>query len=65
MLGGYEWEENFMWENLTIALCLLGFVGALTLMLVELPVVVAQAQQGTSLPHAADTAPPGALGPRL
>lgn len=34
-----------MWENLTIALCLLGFVGALALMLVELPVVVAQAQQ--------------------
>lgn len=38
-------KEDFMWENLTIALCLLGFVAALALMLVELPVVVAQAQQ--------------------
>ena len=39
-----------MWENLTIALCLLGFVGALALMLVELPAVVAQAQQALHRP---------------
>jgi hypothetical protein len=33
-----------MWENITIAVCLLGFIGALALMLVELPTVVAQMQ---------------------
>jgi hypothetical protein len=44
-----------MWENLTIVLCLLGFVGALALMLVELPVVVAQGQR--ALRHRARPAP--------
>jgi hypothetical protein len=44
-----------VWENLTIVLCLLGFVGALALMLVELPVVVAQGQR--ALRHRARPAP--------
>jgi hypothetical protein len=44
-----------MWENLTLVLCLLGFVGALALMLVELPVVVAQGQR--ALRHRARPAP--------
>jgi hypothetical protein len=34
-----------MWENVTIALCLLGFVGAMALMLAELPAIVAQSRQ--------------------
>ncbi len=34
-----------MWEDLTIALCLLGFVAALALMLAELPALVTQARQ--------------------
>jgi|tagenome__1003787_1003787.scaffolds.fasta_scaffold14008722_1 hypothetical protein len=47
-----------MWENLTIVLCLLGFVGALALMLVELPAVVTQGQRARRR-RAAHTAPPG------
>jgi hypothetical protein len=34
-----------MWEDVTVAVCLLGFVGALALVLAELPVVLAQARQ--------------------
>jgi hypothetical protein len=34
-----------MWENVTIAVCLLGFLGALALMLAELPTIVAQSRQ--------------------
>ena len=34
-----------MWENVTIVVALLGFVGALALMLAELPAVVAQSRQ--------------------
>ena len=34
-----------MWEDVTVVLCLLGFVGALALMLAELPTLVAQARQ--------------------
>ena len=33
-----------MWENVTIVVALLGFVGALALMLAELPAVVAQSR---------------------
>ena len=34
-----------MWEDIAVALGLLGFVGALALVLAELPAVIAQAQQ--------------------
>ena len=34
-----------MWEDVTVAVCLLGFVGVLALMLAELPTMVAQARQ--------------------
>lgn len=34
-----------MWEDLTVAVCLLGFVGALALVVAELPAVLAQARQ--------------------
>ena len=34
-----------MWENVTIVVALLGFVGALALMLAELRAVVAQSRQ--------------------
>jgi hypothetical protein len=34
-----------MWEGVTVAVCLVGFVGALALMLAELPIVLAQARQ--------------------
>lgn len=40
-----------MWEDLTIAFCLLGFVGALALMLAELPAVVAQVRQAPRHHH--------------
>jgi hypothetical protein len=38
--------EVDMWEDVTIAVCLLGFVGALALMLAELPAVVDQTRRG-------------------
>ena len=34
-----------MWEDVTVALSLLGFLGAIALVLAELPAVIAQAQQ--------------------
>jgi len=34
-----------MWEDITVALSLLGFLGAIALVLAELPAVIAQAQQ--------------------
>lgn len=34
-----------MWENVTIALCLLGFVGAMAVVLAELPAIVTQSRQ--------------------
>jgi hypothetical protein len=34
-----------MWEDLTVAVCLLGFVGAIALMLAELPTLVAQTRR--------------------
>jgi hypothetical protein len=34
-----------MWEDVTVVVCLLGFVGALALVVVELPAVLAQARQ--------------------
>ena len=34
-----------MWESVSIALCLLGFLGAMALMLAELPAVVAQSRR--------------------
>ena len=40
-----------MWENVTIALCLLGFLGAMMLMLAELPAVVAQSQRTVHRHH--------------
>ena len=40
-----------MWENVTIALALLGFGGALALMLAELPTVVTQARQALHRHH--------------
>jgi len=40
-----------MWEDVTIAVCLLGFVGALTLMLAELPAIVAQSRQAVRRHH--------------
>ena len=40
-----------MWEDVTVAVSLLGFVGALALMLAELPTVVAQARQAIRRHH--------------
>jgi len=34
-----------MWEDVAVALSLLGFLGAIGLVLAELPVVIAQGQQ--------------------
>ena len=34
-----------MWENVTVVLCLLGFVGAMAMVFVELPAVVTQSRQ--------------------
>jgi hypothetical protein len=34
-----------MWEDVAVGVCLLAFVGALALMLAELPTMVAQARQ--------------------
>jgi len=34
-----------MWEDVTVALSLLGFLGAITLVLAELPAVIAEVQQ--------------------
>ena len=43
--------EVAVWEDVTIAVCLLGFVGALALMLAELPVVVDQTRQAIRRHH--------------
>lgn len=34
-----------MWEDATLVVCLLGFVGALVLMLAELPTLIVQTRQ--------------------
>jgi hypothetical protein len=39
-----------MWEDVTLALCLVGFVGALALMLAELPALIAETRHAVR-PH--------------
>jgi len=37
--------HEYMWQDITLALCLIGFIAALALTLVELPAVVRQARR--------------------